>query len=1094
MCEFHDLRGLEWENTHSHSYYSNIMTPDCVISRNDIAERAVELGHKTLACLEHGYGGNVFEAYGIAKEHGLKLIFGTEFYYVKDRFEKDKTNSHVLVLAKNQNGQEALNRLISEANTTGFYIKPRIDEELLFSLPKDDVLVTTACIASPVNLYDAEYAKHFIQRGKDYFGENFFLEIQPHTNHKQQDYHRKLLKFNEEFNVDLILGVDTHYIYEKDATYRDIFLRSKDINYPEEEGFIIDFPDTDTLIDRFEKQEVLTPMQVKEAFNSTLVVREFEGVNIDTDIKMMSLYPDETHEQKMKRLKTIINKAWVEDRKHIPKEQWKEYIEAIQFETKIIEDTKMEDYFLLNEEVIKKATTEYGGVLTRTGRGCFEETALVQTKDGLKKISEVKIGDIVINRFGNFDNVINTFEYEVENEDMVKIEYLYQSGKEFPIVATLDHKILVKDGDGTSFKKAGELTKEDYVCMPKIKNINQYVPEYIDLNDYNSFKYKYDDNYIYEEYNYGNTRYNKKIKRFIRNDKKLNTFIGLMYGDGNTTKSNSVSLYLNTETHKNNINREIFNYVANALELEINEYKVKNKNLISLTMKSKIFNNFISTEFFKSSIDNYKEFNINWYNQTVENLKGLRDGLLLSDGSTADDRESFDNTSISLISAYKTLNDLIGESPLGMSYRKSGKDSRGYNRKESYKLRKPTINNSRKRTAHFLEDKDYYYLPITKLTIEHKTKTKVYDLQIENDPSFVIYNMVVHNSAPSSYVNKLLGFTNIDRLEAPVTLYPTRFMSKSRILETKSLPDIDFNTADPEPFVKATKDILGNDNAYYMIAYGTMQERDAFKTYCKGSGMMKNEYWDISDDLERWSKTEKWHDIIEESKRFIGVVKSFSPHPCAILLLDQPISEKIGTLKSREGVHVALIDSYNSDVYKYLKNDYLAVTVWDIIAKVYNEVGQPIDSIRELTEKTKDDEKVWKLYEEGIVSTLNQTGTDSGRPQVMQYAPKDIRELSMWVSAIRPSFASMKSYFLNRKEFEYGIPAFDALLESSDNFVLFQESIMATLQFAGFPEDETYGLLKAIAKKKTGIIEPIHEKFIDGFIERIGEEQGGFDE
>ena len=44
-------------------------------------------------------------------------------------------------------------------------------------------------------------------------------------------------------------------------------------------------------------------------------------------------------------------------------------------------------------------------------------------------------------------------------------------------------------------------------------------------------------------------------------------------------------------------------------------------------------------------------------------------------------------------------------------------------------------------------------------------------------------------SAPSFYVNKLLGFTEIDRLEAPVTLFATRFMSVSRILETKSLPD-----------------------------------------------------------------------------------------------------------------------------------------------------------------------------------------------------------------------------------------------------------------------------------------------------------------
>ena len=47
-------------------------------------------------------------------------------------------------------------------------------------------------------------------------------------------------------------------------------------------------------------------------------------------------------------------------------------------------------------------------------------------------------------------------------------------------------------------------------------------------------------------------------------------------------------------------------------------------------------------------------------------------------------------------------------------------------------------------------------------------------------------------SAPSFYINKLLGFTEIDRLDAPITLYPTRFMSKSRILETKSLPDYSF--------------------------------------------------------------------------------------------------------------------------------------------------------------------------------------------------------------------------------------------------------------------------------------------------------------
>lgn len=712
-----NLNELTYQNIHSHSFYSNISTHDSVISRTDVAERAVELGHTTLSCIEHGYMGNVFETYRIAKQFGLKLIFGTEFYYVKDRFEKDRTNSHLLVVAKNENGKEEITRLISESYQTGYYGRNRIDEELLFSLPKDDVIVTTACIASPINLYEG-YAEYFIPKAKDYFGDNFFLEVQPHWNHKQADFTKKLVEYNNKYDVPFILGVDTHYIKEEDDVMRDIYLKSRKINYPKEEGFFMDYPETATIIERFKKQGVLSDDQLIEAFNNSHVVDDFDAIVINDDIKMPSLYPDKTEEEKVKILKQHINREWKKDRQHIPKERWNEYLEAIKYEMAIIENTHMTDYFLMNEKIIRLGKEKYGGVLTKTGRG----------------------------------------------------------------------------------------------------------------------------------------------------------------------------------------------------------------------------------------------------------------------------------------------------------------------------------------------------------------------------------------SAPSFYLNKLLDFTAVDRVDSPVTLFPTRFMSESRILETVSLPDIDFNTADPEPFMKAQKELLGDDNAYQMIAYGTMQEKDAFKTYCRGLDIPKDEYWTISEDLERWAKTEKWKDIIEKSREFIGVVTSFSPHPCSSLLLSEPISRKIGVIKTKEGVDVALIGSYDSDVYKYLKNDLLVVTVWDIIAKVCKELDIEIPDVRTLTDMIKDDEKVWDLYKDGMVATLNQAGTPSGKPQVMQYKPHSVRELSMWVAGIRPSFASMKSYFLNREPFSYGIPTFDKLLETSDNFVLFQESIMATLQYAGYPEDVTYGLLKAIAKKKTGIIEPIHDKFISGFIERIGEEQGGFDD
>ena len=270
-----------------------------------------------------------------------------------------------------------------------------------------------------------------------------------------------------------------------------------------------------------------------------------------------------------------------------------------------------------------------------------------------------------------------------------------------------------------------------------------------------------------------------------------------------------------------------------------------------------------------------------------------------------------------------------------------------------------------------------------------------------------------------------------------------------------------------------------------MVAYGTMQESEAFRNLCRAYGIPMDEFNEVGKDLDAYRDHPKWRDIIEESKKFIGVIDSVSPHPCANLLLTEPISEEIGIIKVGD-VFCALIDSDTSDAWKYLKNDYLTVTVWRIISDTFKLIGKPIIDVRTLIKETKDDERIWSLYEKGLTATLNQTGTDSAIPQIMQYKPKSIRELSAWVSAIRPAFASMKHYFLNRIPFSYDIPEFDKILKESDNFILYQENIMATLIYAGFPEDQTYGLIKAIAKKKEGIIEPIRDKFINGFIERTG--------
>ena len=697
---------IRYNNYHLHTHYSNVFSIDTVLKPKDLIKRIKELGHTALSSCEHGSAGNFLEKYQLAQDNGLKFIYGMEAYYVLNRLEKDNTNSHICIFATNKEGFNEINSLSSEANKTGYYYKPRWDLELLLSLNPKNTFITTACVASFINKNNnADIIKDFIEPLKNHFKDNFMLEIQDNKHIAQIEYNKILRLISEKFNIKKIHGCDTHYLLPEESKYRDLLLKGKGINYPEEDGFILDYPTYDEILKRYKIQGVFSEEEVIKALNNTLIFDEFEEIHFDKEIKMPSIYRDI---DKNKKLKEIINENWKIEKEQIAKNKHNEYLEAIRQEYEIIEKTNMTDYFLLNEAIIKNAI-ERGGVLTKTGRG----------------------------------------------------------------------------------------------------------------------------------------------------------------------------------------------------------------------------------------------------------------------------------------------------------------------------------------------------------------------------------------SAPSFFINKLLGFTEIDRLDSPITLYPTRFMSISRILESKSLADIDYNTADVKPFVEASKEKLGSDNVYLMIAYGTMKDKAAFRNYCRSLDLKVSDYNDISNNLEEYKEDPYWGKIIKESEIFLDVIDNIKPSPCSYLLLDKPISKEFGLIKIKDEL-CCFVDGYWSDNFKYLKNDFLTVSVWEIIADTFKLINKSIPNIRELTKLLND--KVWNLYKEGLTAGLNQVDTDSATMLVKKYCPQSIAELSSFIGAIRPGFASLLQIFLNREKFSYNIPEFDKLLESSSNFLLFQEDVMKTLIYAGFHEDETYSHIKLIAKKRPGI-EKIKDQFLQGFTEKTNSKE-----
>ena len=867
---------MKYYNYHCHNMYGNPISMDVIVSMEDYCKRAIELGHDAFFTTCHGLQGDIFQATTLAHQYNLKMIVGAELYYVKDRFEKDRSNRHIIIIALNHDGIRDLNRVISESFTTGMYYRPRIDEELLFSLNPNNVIITTACVAGLWN--DEE----LIVKMKNYFGCHLFLEVQDHNEEIQKEVNKTVIRLSQKYNIRIIHANDSHYIYPEDAKYRDLFLKAKGIVYEQEANFILDYPDYDEIVKRYEIQGILNKNQINEALQSTNVFQEVDCSDyINDEIKLPSVSENPNEE-----LKRIINESWTQDRERIPKEKWKEYLDAIRYEVDIIEKTNMANYFLIDYNIAKIAKEKYNGVLTNTGRGCFTGDALVHTLKGIKPLKKVEIGDYVVTEDGKFNKVLNTFSYDI-GEPMIKIKHLYGTDKYYPTICTRDHKILIYRNGNREWIEAQNIVKGDYVCVPKIKFKDNHL-KIIDLNDYNDFGYKFDDNFIYEEYDRSNKRYNKTINRYIQMDRTFNEFIGLMYGDGfnNSSKNCDVGLAINTETDKDSINKMIFYNIANRLGVSVYGNPSKDKKLNQLYIHSKVFNNFIKKELFQSKKGKDKEFNPKWFNQSKKMVEGIIFGLRNSDGSRAtktDHRISFDNTSLSIANAYKLMCLYTEYGVNSLSVRPIWDDKRGYKCKESYKLRiNPNAQNTKKISERVLEDKEYYYLPVKEIERIKKQSFRVYDLEVENNHSYLINNMIVHNSAPSFYVTRLLHLTNIDRLESPITLFPTRFMSIERILGARSLPDIDLNTADAEPFIQASKDLLGENNCGWMISWKPLQESSGFRLYCKALDIDYDTVNEIAKDLDKYREDPKWKNIIEESRRFIGVVEGVAESPCFV--------------------------------------------------------------------------------------------------------------------------------------------------------------------------------------------------------------------
>lgn len=378
------MRHIEYESYHIHSHLTNLVIPDSVVTKKDYAVAFQNMGNMhTLSTCEHGWQGDIYAANDICEGmrksgYDIHPVQVSEAYFVKDRFEKDNTNAHLILIAVNEEGRQDLNAILSEANLTGFYYRARVDLPLLLSVNPQNLIVTTACIGGVWKYQEGMEYLQILQSLKDHFGKNFFLEVQPHNTESQKKLNAtiKNLYFK---GYQIIAATDSHFLNDEQDKNRTYYLESKGLFYEDEQGWDLSLPTGDELYAKFVKQGVLSNAQIEEAMKNTLILRQCNSVHNHTEYvlkknkKIPNLMPEKSIPDRVMFCKRMMLDNYNQLYPYATPEEKERDFGELRYESQTIEsvidgDVPMVDYFLTLSAIINRGK-ELGGVITTSGRG-----------------------------------------------------------------------------------------------------------------------------------------------------------------------------------------------------------------------------------------------------------------------------------------------------------------------------------------------------------------------------------------------------------------------------------------------------------------------------------------------------------------------------------------------------------------------------------------------------------------------------------------------------------------------------------------------------------------------------------------------------
>ena len=380
-------------------------------------------------------------------------------------------------------------------------------------------------------------------------------------------------------------------------------------------------------------------------------------------------------------------------------------------------------------------------------------------------------------------------------------------------------------------------------------------------------------------------------------------------------------------------------------------------------------------------------------------------------------------------------------------------------------------------------------------------------------------------SAAGSVVAYCIGITNIDPIK--YNLLFERFLNPDR----KSMPDIDtdFDDEGRQKVIDYVVDKYGKNQVAQIITYGTMAAKMSIKdvarvldlplaesnvlaklvpdkpgtelgrvlhaplTIKEGAKSLEEKEGYQQEDIDNVKKLREIYrgsdiraQVLKEAERLEGSVRNTGIHAAGIIIAPQDLTTLIPVATAKDSdLWVTQIEGSIIEDAGVIKMDFLGLKTLSILKMALALIKQNHGVVIDLDTIPLDDEKTFKLYQQGETNATFQFESVGMQKYLRELKPDKFDDLIAMNALYRPGPIAYIPNFIDRKHgreaISYDLDEMKEILSETYGITVYQEQVMLLSQkIGGFTKGDADVLRKAMGKKQKSVLDKMKAQFVEG--------------